>query len=93
MENDNMKKKKRSKLSYVKKLIKKLFKINIEKKNKLLPEYDKETKIKKIKEAVENNLLTKEACQKALTISCDINNKEANNITEKLYKNILSMCL
>ncbi len=83
-----MKKKKRSKLSYIKKLIKKIFKINIEKKNKPLPEYDKETKIEKIKEAAENNLLTKDACQKALTISCDFNDKEANNITKKLYKNI-----
>ena len=83
-----MNKKKKNKITYLKKLIKKLFKINVNKKEIKYPEYDNETKINKIKEAIDNNVLTKEACQKALTISCDFNDKEVNNAIKKLYKNI-----
>lgn len=79
---------KKNKLTYLKKLLKKLLKIDVKKQNITYPKYENNIKIEKIKDAINNNLLTKEACKKALTISCNFNEKEANDTTKKLFKNI-----
>lgn len=79
---------KKNKSYYLKLLIKNLFIHKTKKMCVPYPEYDNDFKIKRIKSAIDNNLLTKEACSKALNLSCNIDKHEISNLTEELFKDI-----
>ena len=70
------------------KLILRIFKKNINNKPKIYHEYENKLKINNIKLSVDKGILTKNACTKALMISCEYNIEKANEITDILFKNV-----